>query len=69
MKRRAIAQDMVKEGVVYLNGVKAKGSKTVKVGDRITIKYLKGERNYQVLQIPTTKSIPKAERDRYVKEL
>ena len=41
VKRRTIAQDMVKSGVVYLNGVKAKPAKEVKVGDRITIEYLK----------------------------
>jgi ribosomal 50S subunit-recycling heat shock protein len=69
VKRRTIAQDMVKSGVVYLNGVKAKPAKEVKVGDRITIEYLKGPKEFEVLQIPTTKTIPKSKKEEYVKEL
>jgi len=51
---------MLKEGVVYINGSQAKPAKEVRVGDIITIKYLKGERSYEVLQIPAVKNIPKA---------
>jgi len=69
VKRRTIAQDMVKSGVVYLNGVKAKPAKEVKVGDRITIEYLKGPKEFEVLQIPTTKTIPKSKKEEFVKEL
>ena len=69
VKRRTIAQDMVKSGVVYLNGVKAKPAKEVKVGDRITIEYLKGPRNFEVLQIPTTKTVPKSKKEEFVREL
>ena len=69
VKRRTIAQDMVKSGVVYLNGVKAKPAKEVKVGDKITIEYLKGPKEFEVLQIPTTKTIPKSKKEEYVKEL
>ena len=69
VKRRSIAQDMIKNQVVLLNGVVAKASKEVKVGDEITIKYLKGAKRYKVLQIPTTKNVPKARMDEYVKEL
>ena len=69
VKRRTIAQDMVKSGVVFINGVKAKPSKDVKVGDIITIEYLKGAKKYEVLQIPTTKTIPKSAKEEYVKEL
>jgi len=69
VKRRTIAQDMVKSGVVFINGIKAKPSKEVKVGDRITIEYLKGPRNYEVLAIPTTKTIPKSKKEEYVREL
>ena len=69
VKRRTIAQDMVKSGVVYLNGVKAKPAKEVKVGDKITIEYLKGPREFEVLQIPTTKTIPKSKKEEYVREL
>jgi len=69
VKRRTIASDMVKSGVVYLNGLQAKASKNVAVGDKITIEYLKGAKEYEVLQIPTTKTIPKSKKDEYVKEL
>ena len=69
VKRRSVAQDMLKNQVVLINGVVAKPSKEVKVGDTITIKYLKGDKSYEVLQIPTTKNIPKARMAEYVKEL
>jgi len=69
VKRRTIATDMLKSGVVYVNGVKAKASKNVAVGDKVTIEYLKGPKSYKVLQIPTTKTIPKSQKDEYFKEL
>ena len=69
VKRRTIASDMVKSGVVYLNGLQAKASKNVAIGDKITIEYLKEAKEYEVLKIPTTKTIPKSKKDEYVKEL
>lgn len=69
VKRRTIAQDMVKSGVVFINGIKAKPSKEVKVGDKIKIEYLKGAKEFEVLQIPTTKTVPKSAKDEYAKEL
>jgi len=69
VKRRSVAQDMIKNQVVLLNGVVAKASKEVKVGDEITIKYLKGDKRYKVLQIPTTKNVPKARMNEYIKEV
>ncbi len=69
VKRRSVAQDMLKNQVVLINGVVAKPSKEVKVGDTITIKYLKGDKSYEVLQIPTTKNVPKARMAEYVKEM
>ena len=69
MKRRTIATDMLKSGVVLINDMKAKASKDVKIGDKITIEYLKGAKHYEVLQIPTTKTIPKSKKEEYVKEL
>ena len=68
VKRRTVAQDMVKSGVVFINGVPAKGSKAVKVGDIIEIRYLKGSKFYEVLKIPTTKTIPKSAKDEYVRQ-
>ena len=68
-KRRSIAQDMIHSGVVMIKDKVVKASKNVEIGDIITIAYLKGEKRYEVLAIPTTKSTPKAEQDRYIKEL
>jgi len=69
VKRRTIATDMLKSGVVLINDIKAKASKDVKIGDRITIVYLKAPKHYEVLQIPTTKTIPKSQKDKFVKEI
>jgi ribosomal 50S subunit-recycling heat shock protein len=69
VKRRTIATDMLKSGVVYVNGQQAKASKGLQIGDRVTIAYLKGDKQYEVLQIPTTKTIPKSQKEAYVKEL
>ena len=69
IKRRTIASDMVKSGVVFVNGLKAKASKNVAIGDTIRIEYLKGAKEYEVLQIPTSKTIPKSKKEEYVKEI
>lgn len=68
-KRRSVAQDMIANGVVLLNGVVAKASKNVEVGSIITINYLKESKKYEVLKIPTTKSTPKSLQHEYIKEL
>ncbi len=68
-KRRAVAQDMLANKVVSINGVVCKPAKDVKVGDKITMTYLEYVKEYLVLAIPTTKTIPKTEQDNYVKEL
>ena len=69
VKRRAVSEDMCKSGVVFINGNQAKASKDVKVGDKIEIKYLEKSQNFEVLQIPTTKTLPKSVKHEYVKEL
>jgi len=69
VKRRSIADEMCKEGVVFINGKKAKSSKDVKVGDTIEIHYLSGIKKYEVLKIPETKTIPKSKKSEYVKEI
>jgi len=69
VKRRTVATDMLKSGVVFINDIKAKASKDIKIGDKVTIEYLKGSKSYEVLQIPVTKTIPKSQKEMYVKEL
>ncbi len=68
-KRRTVAQDMISNGVVLINGKVVKASKNVEVGDEIELAYLKGSKKYTVLLIPTLKSTPKSEQDKYIKEL
>ena len=68
-KRRSVSQDMIASGVVLINGVVAKASKNVAVGDVITINYLSSAKKYKVLQIPQTKSTPKSLQEEYIKEI
>lgn len=68
-KRRAVAQDMIEEGVVYINGKTVKASKNVAVGDIITLVYLEKQLRYEVLSLPSVKSTPKSQQHLYVKEL
>jgi len=65
-KRRAIAEDMLKEKVVLINNQIVKKAKEVKVGDIITMQYLDHSDSFKVLQIPTTKSTPKSKQGEYV---
>lgn len=68
-KRRAVSEDMCKNGVVSINGIVVKPAKDAKVGDIITINYLEKMVKYEVLQIPTTKTISKSQQHEYVKEV
>ncbi|MDD5157094.1 RNA-binding S4 domain-containing protein [Sulfurimonas sp.] len=68
-KRRSVAQDMIDNGVVLVNGIVAKASKNVEVGTVITINYLEHIKKYEVLQIPSVKSTPKSLQDEYIREL
>jgi len=65
-KRRAIAEDMLKNKVVYINNLQVKKAKEVKIGDIIKIQYLDYADNFKVLDIPTTKSTPKSKQGDYV---
>lgn len=68
-KRRAISEDMCKNGVVSINGIVVKASKDAKIGDTISIQYLEKVVKYEVLQIPTTKTISKSQQNEYVREI
>jgi len=69
VKRRSLAEDMCKSGVVKINDKVVKPAKDVKVGDVIEIQYLEKVKKFQVLKIPTTKTLPKSAKDEYVKEI
>ncbi|WP_163533720.1 S4 domain-containing protein [Helicobacter suis] len=64
-KRRSVALDMLKERVVFVNGVVVKPSKEVKVGDVIELNCLDQKKRYKVLAIPTLKTIPKSQSHLY----
>ncbi|MBD3841681.1 MAG: RNA-binding S4 domain-containing protein [Campylobacterales bacterium] len=68
-KRRSVAEDMLEHKVVFIGGMSVKKAKEVKVGDIIEIRYLEYTDKFEVLQIPTTKSTPKAQQNLYVKKL
>ena len=68
-KRRTVAQDMISNGVVSINGKVVKASKNVELGDKIELAYLKGTKRYEVLLIPTMKSTPKSEQEKYIKDI
>jgi len=68
-KRRSIAQDMLKNGVVKINDIVVKPSKNVAIGDTITLVFLDGEKSYKVLQLPMSKSTPKSQQAEYIEEL
>ena len=69
VKKRSIAQDMCENGVVSINGVMAKASKEVKIGDIIELKYLERIKKFKVLKIPVLKNVRKSEIQEYVSEI
>ena len=68
-KRRAVAEDMLAHKVVRINDIVVKKAKEVKVGDIVSVHYLEYVDKFEVLQIPITKSTPKAKQAEYVKKL
>ncbi len=68
-KRRAIAEDMLREKVVFVNDIAVKKAKEVKVGDTIEIKYLEYSDFFKVLQMPAAKSTPKSKQSEYVQKI
>lgn len=68
-KRRTVAQDMISNGVVSINGKVVKASKNVEIGNIIELAYLNGTKKYEVLLIPTLKSTPKSDQEKYIKEV
>ncbi|MDF1880098.1 RNA-binding S4 domain-containing protein [Sulfurimonas sp. MAG313] len=68
-KRRAVAQDMISNGVVSINGKIVKASKNVEIGNEIELAYLKGVKKYLVVLIPSMKSTPKSDQEKYIKEI
>jgi ribosomal 50S subunit-recycling heat shock protein len=68
-KNRTVSQDMIKNGVVFINEKVAKSSKEVVVNDIIKIVYLEDTKSYKILQVPTTKTTPKSKKFEYIEEV
>jgi ribosomal 50S subunit-recycling heat shock protein len=55
--RRSLAQEFCDAGKVKINGIKAKSSREVKVGDEIEIRRSNRILRVRVLEIPATKQV------------
>lgn len=70
VKRRSIAKDMIEHKAVLINSQTCKPSREVNVGDEIKLVFLDDNaQKYEVLEIPTTKTTPKSDKQRFVKQL
>ncbi len=69
LKRRSLAQDLIKNNLVSVNGVIVKASKEVKIGDMVEIKFLQYSKKYKILAIPQNKNIPKNAKNDFWEEM
>ena len=67
VKRRTVAKELAQKGMIAVNGRTVKPAYQVKINDIIAIKGSRGS-TVEVLGIPTG-SVPKADREKYFKEL
>jgi ribosomal 50S subunit-recycling heat shock protein len=66
IKRRTVANEAADEGVVSVNGTRARPSKDVKAGDSITIDMWNYRKVVRVNEVPASSNVPKAAIDRYI---
>lgn len=69
LKRRSIAQDLIKNNLVSVNGTVVKSSREVKIGDIVEIKFLEYIKKYKILAIPESKNIPKNAKSLFIEEI
>lgn len=69
LKRRSVAQDLIKNNLVSINGAVVKQSREVKIGDIVEIKFLEYTKKYKILAIPESKNIPKNTKSSFVEEI
>jgi len=67
IKRRTIAKELAQKKMIAVNGRTVKPAYQVKVNDVITVKGSR-QMTVELLAIPTS-SVPKAQREKYIKEL
>jgi ribosomal 50S subunit-recycling heat shock protein len=58
VKRRSVAQELCENGSVLLNGQPAKPARTVRAGDRLTLRYPSRTIEVEVLEIPASSKRP-----------
>lgn len=66
IKRRPVAKESAEEGVILLNGRKAKPSAEVKAGDKLEIDMWNYYKAVEIIQVPTSNSVPKAKISEYI---
>lgn len=59
VKRRSLAKELCDDGVVKVNGVPAKPSREVKVGDVVEVDTISRFLKFRVLEVPISKSVSK----------
>jgi ribosomal 50S subunit-recycling heat shock protein len=59
--RRTVAQELCDAGAVFVNGLKAKSAREIKVGDEVEIKKRNRVTKVKVLQVPTTKQVSRSQ--------
>jgi len=67
-KRRTVAREVCEEGVVMINGHRAKSGKTVQAGDRIDLHLYNREISIEVVKVPSA-AVPRKDRPDYVRIL
>jgi ribosomal 50S subunit-recycling heat shock protein len=66
IKRRTVANEAADEGVVSVNGTRARPSKEVKAGDSITIDMWNYKKVVRVNEVPVSSNVPKTSIDKYI---
>ena len=69
LKRRSMAQDLIKNNLVWVNGAVVKASREVKIGDIVEIKFLEYTKKYKILAIPQSKNVPKNAKNDFWEEV
>ena len=61
--RRSLAQEFCDSGLIWVNGLAAKSSKEIKIGDEIEIRRRNRITKFRVLSVPAKKQISRSETD------
>jgi ribosomal 50S subunit-recycling heat shock protein len=67
IKRRTVAKETAEEGVISVNGRKAKPSVELKAGDIIELDMWNFYKKIEILAIPTGASIPKGQVEKFIR--